>query len=127
MPSDLIYREDAKDYARHAMAKGLNVLEYLGEVPAADFRPVVKGKWENTAEHDARVAELQRWIPVTERLPEYGDWVLGIGPKHGYHVCEYRGITHFPYSGDSPWFAAKGRSLTITHWMPLPEPPKEET
>lgn len=41
MPSDLIYREDAKDYARHAMAKGLNVLEYLDEVPAADFRPVV--------------------------------------------------------------------------------------
>ncbi len=48
MPSDLIYREDAKDYARHAMAKGLNVLEYLDEVPAADFQPVVRGKWENT-------------------------------------------------------------------------------
>lgn len=46
MPSDLIYREDAKDYARHAMAKGLNVLEYLDEVPAADFRPVVRGKWK---------------------------------------------------------------------------------
>ena len=46
MPSDLIYREDAKDYARHAIAKGLNVLEYLDEVPAADSRPVVRGKWE---------------------------------------------------------------------------------
>lgn len=46
MPSDLIYREDAKDYARHAIAKGLNVLESLDEVPAADFRPVVRGKWE---------------------------------------------------------------------------------
>jgi hypothetical protein len=45
MPSDLIYREDAKDYARHAMANGLNVLEYLDEVPTADFRPVVRGKW----------------------------------------------------------------------------------
>lgn len=42
MPSDLIYREDAKDYARHAIAKGLNVLEYLDEVPAAAFRPVVR-------------------------------------------------------------------------------------
>jgi len=46
MPSDLIYREDAKDYARHAIAKGLNVLEYLNEVPAANFRPVVKARWE---------------------------------------------------------------------------------
>jgi hypothetical protein len=45
MPSELIYREDAKDYARHAMAKGLNALEYLDEVPAADFRPVVRGEW----------------------------------------------------------------------------------
>lgn len=77
-------------------------------------------------ERKALINSLPRWIPVTERLPKYGDWVLGIGPKHGYHICEYRGITHFPYSGDSPWFSAKGRSLTITHWMPLPEPPKEE-
>lgn len=43
--SNLIYREDVKDYARHAMAKGLNVLEYLDEVPAADFWPVVRGRW----------------------------------------------------------------------------------
>lgn len=43
MQSDLIYREGAKDYARHAMANGLNVLEYLDEVPAADFRPAVRG------------------------------------------------------------------------------------
>ena len=45
MPSDLIYREDAKDYARHAMAKGLNVLQYLDEAPAAEFRPAVHGQW----------------------------------------------------------------------------------
>lgn len=71
--------------------------------------------------------DVPKWISVKERLPKYGDWVLGIGPKKGYHVCEYRGITHFPYDVDSPWFSAKGCSLTITHWMPLPEPPKEET
>lgn len=51
MPSDLIYREDAKDYARHAFAKGLNVLEYLEEVPAANFRPVVRGRWEVDGHH----------------------------------------------------------------------------
>ena len=67
-----------------------------------------------------------RWIPVTEALPSYGDWVLGIGPKKGYYVCEYRGITHCRRDGYDPWFSAKGSSVTITHWMPLPEPPKEE-
>lgn len=44
--SDLIYREDAKDFVRHAWAKGLDVIEYLDEVPAADVQPVVRGKWE---------------------------------------------------------------------------------
>lgn len=47
MASDLIYREDAKDYVRHAIAKGLNVLEYLDDVPAANFRPVVRGHWRS--------------------------------------------------------------------------------
>lgn len=46
MPSDLIYREDAKDFVRHAYNKGLNPIEYLDEVPAADVRTVVRGKWK---------------------------------------------------------------------------------
>jgi hypothetical protein len=79
-------------------------------------------------EHNGRsdAEERQRWIPVAERLPSYGDWVLGIGPKKGYYVCEYRGVTHWRRDGCDPWFSAKGSSVTITHWMPLPEPPKEE-
>lgn len=40
MASDLIYREDAKDFVRHAYHKGLNPIDYLDEVPAADVRPV---------------------------------------------------------------------------------------
>ena len=67
--------------------------------------------------------DVSRWIPVTEALPSYGDWVLGIGPKKGYYVCEYRGITHWSSEGYDPWFSAKGSSVTITHWMPLPQPP----
>jgi hypothetical protein len=70
-------------------------------------------------------ADKFKWISVEDRLPKYGDWVMGIGPKKGYYICEYRGVTHFPYEGDVPWFAAKGRCVTVTHWMPLPEPPKE--
>lgn len=47
MASDLIYREDAKDFVRHAYNKGLNPVKYLDEVPAADVRPVVHGEWKN--------------------------------------------------------------------------------
>lgn len=46
MASDLIYREDAKDFVRHAYHKGLSPVEYLDEVPAADVRPVVRGRWK---------------------------------------------------------------------------------
>ena len=52
MASDLIFREDAKDYVRHAFAKGLNVLDYLDEVPAVNFRPVVRGTWEDCTEYN---------------------------------------------------------------------------
>ena len=45
MASDLIYREDAKDFVRHACHKWLNPVEYLDGVPAADVRPVVRGEW----------------------------------------------------------------------------------
>lgn len=47
---DYIEREAALAYAKKAWSKGLNVVEYLEEVPAADVRPVVRGEWleENT-------------------------------------------------------------------------------
>lgn len=41
MASDLIYREDAKVFVRHACYKKINPIDYLDEVPAADVRPVV--------------------------------------------------------------------------------------
>lgn len=45
--SDLIYREDAKDFVRHARANGLDVIEYLDEVPTVDAVPVRHGRWNN--------------------------------------------------------------------------------
>lgn len=46
MASDLIYREDAKVFVRHACYKKINPIDYLDEVPAADVRPVVHGAWK---------------------------------------------------------------------------------
>lgn len=67
---------------------------------------------------------MAEWISVKERLPKYGDYVLCIGPKRGYYISEYRGLVDIPHKA-WPWFMAQGRSVKITHWMPLPEPPKE--
>ena len=72
--------------------------------------------------------QLPRWIPVEERLPETESWgaskvVLGIVQhESGYpppHPC------FCVYLGNQQW-TIRGRLATIKHWMPLPEPPKEE-
>lgn len=73
-------------------------------------------------------AELleRRWIPVEERLPELQNWgaskvVLGIVQNEsGYpppNPC------FCVYLGNQQW-TIRGRMATITHWMPLPEPPE---
>lgn len=34
--SELIYREDAKDFVRQALSEGYDIIKYLDEVPAVD-------------------------------------------------------------------------------------------
>ena len=73
-------------------------------------------------EHNARLdaEERQRWIPVTEALPERGESVLvyrsgdnRVQPKERIDVC--------PYLGDGIFCL-----LGVAYWMPLPQPPEEE-
>ena len=65
------------------------------------------------AEAALREQEERRWIPVTERLPDVGTEVLVYSEDDGICV-DY-------YGGDSFGY------YDVTHWMPLPEPPKEGT
>lgn len=63
--------------------------------------------------------ERTRWIPCSERLPEDEDLVLTY--KNGHiEVQEYEKRRNGWISGG--WFWALA---TVTHWMPIPEPPKE--
>ena len=63
----------------------------------------------------------QRWIPVTERLPEYGKVVLACGKRHATSG-QFQGA----YPSDPHYWLWRGCSKYVTHWMPLPEPPKGE-
>ena len=45
MPDEYIKRSDARAYVRHAHGKGLNLMECIDAIPAADVEPVRHGRW----------------------------------------------------------------------------------
>ena len=66
-----------------------------------------------------------RWIPVTERLPKEGEFVLVYGDL--YPNKHDGGVIAVSKRMDWNYWQGFGRERDITHWMPLPPPPKEET
>lgn len=72
-------------------------------IPAADVREV-------------------KWIPVTERLPEVRTWVLCYCRANSFDVFRMTDEGDWQYGNRSIYM--KGY---VTHWMPLPQPPKEES
>lgn len=74
---------------------------------------------------------VQEWIPVTERLPDNKehDWVLAQvvednGFMHIPNVMEYRQQRNDWLDETYGWLSEHNGAFTVTHWMPLPEPPK---
>lgn len=65
---------------------------------------------------------VQKWIPVSEPPKEYRDKYGELIP---FLVCE-KG-TEYPFRGlyDGKTWGDGLFSIYPTHWMPLPEPPKE--
>lgn len=97
----------------------------------ADLIERLTARCARYAEEIAVAQERTRWIPVTERLPEANEFeeaggmskvVLGIAKNDS-------GFSLFNpclcvYLSDGRWIF-RGKPVTVTHWMSLPEPPKE--
>ena len=72
------------------------------------------------------------WISVKDRLPEKSGWYLvslvNTRTGHRWEVPVSADYSHgkwdYAYLGeeDATWML----NNTVTHWMPLPEPPKED-
>lgn len=69
-----------------------------------------------------------RWIPVTERPPKIGEYVLCMVRQRYYgqlHVCRY--VDEDEYISH-PYFDWRHNGFPdVVAWMPLPEPYKEAT
>lgn len=69
----------------------------------------------------------QGWIPVTERLPEDGRYVLTIVSGHCGNVHLDRAVELAEFSTDEGWILEMWPELedpNITYWMPIPKVPE---
>jgi hypothetical protein len=67
------------------------------------------------------IGPQDRWISVKERLPEDGQDVLAC--VNGQVLISY---VHGMKGFSNEWgLAENGETIWPSHWMPLPEPPKE--
>ena len=72
---------------------------------------------------------MTEWISVKDRLPEIDTKVIC---RYGFEKDGKRSRMMFTgcldyYACDAePHFQHASSGLYVTHWMPIPEPPKEE-
>lgn len=63
------------------------------------------------------------WISVEKRLPEIGDWVLIHTPVNKQSLIEIAMLDYLHHFINPAM--GYGYFKNVSHWMPLPEPPKE--
>lgn len=68
-----------------------------------------------------RAACAHQWISVKDRLPENRKLVLAIDEFGEMAVCEAK----IDYQYIFMLYNTSHQIKNVTHWMPLPEPPKE--
>ena len=69
---------------------------------------------------------MSKWISVKDRLPEDKRltlyWHINFGPSVGFYDPTHK-------KNGYHWWSTKfgdNADASVTHWMPLPEPPKED-
>ena len=98
---------------------------------AADLIEKLTDRCARYAEEIAVLQAKQKWIPVTERLPEVEEFEEG-GGMSKVILGIVKNDSGFPppnpcfcvYLSDGRWML-RGKPVTVTHWRPLPDGPEE--
>lgn len=107
----------------HELADRIESLEAENKAISRDAALQIAGLQAEIDEYEAENAalrEAQRWVPVTERLPDYDEYVLWLmteGPGEGHCFIECI---------DKDGVFADMMPHGTSHWMPLPPPSDEQ-
>ena len=72
---------------------------------------------------------VQEWISVEDRLPEEEGWYLVYTTPNREHKSINKAMfcKGYAWGNFEPyWRGAGGHWANVTHWMPIPNPPKGE-
>ena len=104
-------REKLVELLKSVLPNFRNNMAYWGEKPIYEFADCLL----------ANGVTVQEWISVNDRLPEPWKQVL-IYSRHDF--CESAFYIGVPGKWRVTWNHEMLDADSVTHWMPLPEPPK---
>lgn len=114
----MYHKPGKKTMSEQGFGKAITISEDVkyvgdGEDPANDLAFIL---WKN-----ALISAMSEWVSVKDRLPEVGSRVL-VSCDDG--VCSAMWFLDQWSMDPIGSYAMDGLIYNVTHWMPLPEPPK---
>lgn len=119
---DLIERRDAINLIHKTIYRFFDIVDDESEEPMSEKDKLLLEVNKAVSNGIKELPPAERWIPVSERLPEDGIDVLVTDDSGGYATIGIDCMYTKKYSGERDWFEAQ----RVTAWMPLPEPYKEK-
>ena len=107
----LLYAESAKNR------------QPVKDVDGNTWLPMLLDEFESMADV---IEHGQEWISVEERLPEQENTQVLMTDGEGCYISSRNNMVRF-LDCEGIFIPGKaGAGVKVTHWMPLPQPPKEE-
>lgn len=113
---------DAREVRKHAMTIYWQLKKYEDTGISPAQLQVIEEEYSKMAKELAELRQQNRWVPVSERLPDYNEEVLITDGK--YVTIDTRYFLENTEDGEAYTWDINGWDDVIA-WMPLPEPYKE--
>ena len=113
---------DAREVRKHTMTIYWQLKKYEDTGISPAQLQVIEEEYSKMAKELAELRQQNRWIPVSERLPDYNEEVLITNGK--YVTIDTRCFLENTEDGEAYTWDINGWDDVIA-WMPLPEPYKE--